>query len=678
MSTTRVASDPLARLAGRADKNALGQGEALAVYAGAEPRFSYATYALGEACSLARGEVVSWDGASIELAPCEQIGVRRSIALAVLPGDVFFALVTLENRGSHEQRASFEWGGDLGGSRDYRGEPGGAKEARVEEGRIELRDGNVYPALLARGLAIVVAAAHDLAPFAEVASCSYRVRERHVLAPGERRRLRYVVAFDPELEEARARAIAALAVADPLGAAAAAWRRHFEEELPRFRCSDPGLEELWTLRAWLLRFSTVSRALGHFTRPVVLEGREAYQTYCCYSAPFLALDLAWARDPRRAVDSLTPLLGAAHDDGRLPWYCSPATSRVPVHHASQTGLSLAAYALARAQEIHGPSCGAAALLPALLRNLRWWRDHRLVDGLVAIEHPYETGMDDLRRFEDELEPFLAVDATSYLAVNAAATAELARATGDRETEAEARAIEREAWRGLRERAWDAPQATYTDLRRRDGARSTLHALSAFYPFLGDGFDAAARALLARLVDPRRYDLPRGLPAIAADQPLFDPRGYWMGPSWPAATAHVLEAFARTAKRGDRALLPAVAALFLKSARLHLAPRADFHERYDPLDGTPLSRFRDYMHSWWLDLVVRHLCGVEPRADGSVLLDPLPAGLTAWSLCDLPHRGRLLSVAWSTADGLRASVDGRELLHAPRFRPGDPPLLLPRA
>ncbi|MBK9388242.1 MAG: hypothetical protein IPN34_25770 [Planctomycetes bacterium] len=676
MSTTRVASDPLARLGGRSDKNALGQGDALAVYAGAEPRFSYATHALGEVCSLARGDIAAWDGARIQLAPRERGGVVERTALAVLPGDVLVAEVVLENRGASHARARCEWSGDLAGSRDYRGEPGGAKEGRLVQGRIELRDGNVYPALLPRGLSIVVAATHDLQPFAEVASCSYRVREEHRLAPGEQRVLRYAIALDPELERARALAAAALAARDPLADAAAAVRRALDEELPRFACSDAGLEELWTLRAWLLRFSTVSRAFGHFTRPVVLEGREAYQTYCCYSAPFLALDLAWARDPRRAVDSLAPLLEAAYEDGRLPWYCSPSTSRVPVHHASQTGLSLAAFALARAHAIHGERCGATELLPALLRNLRWWRDARAGQGLVAIEHPYETGMDDLRRFEAELEPFLAIDATSYLAANANAVAQLARAAGNASAEREARAIRDAAVHALRTSGWDPARRSYFDRRARDGEPSSLHALTAFYPFLADVADDEHLPLLRELLDPRRYALPRGLPAIAADQPGFDPRGYWMGPSWPAATAHVLEAFARTAKRRDRAQLGAAGALLLRSARLHLRPRADFYERYDPRDGSPLSRFRDYMHSWWLDLFVRHIGGFEPDEHGGLRLDPLPTELVWWRFESLPWRGRRVDLAWSAEEGLRVAVDGAERLHERAFRPGDAALLLP--
>ena len=53
-----------------------------------------------------------------------------------------------------------------------------------------------------------------------------------------------------------------------------------------------------SLRWWLLAFATVDN-LGVFKHPVVLEGRSAYQVYCCYSAPFLAMDLKWHRNPLR-------------------------------------------------------------------------------------------------------------------------------------------------------------------------------------------------------------------------------------------------------------------------------------------------------------------------------------------------------------------------------------------
>src|SRR5262249_21225655 len=78
--------------------------------------------------------------------------------------------------------------------------------------------------------------------------------------------------------------------------------------------------------------------LGAFTDSVVLEGRSAYQVYCCFSAPFMALDLRWARDPAWVQGHIAQMLRVQHEDGRFPWYATPRTAQVPVHHASATGL----------------------------------------------------------------------------------------------------------------------------------------------------------------------------------------------------------------------------------------------------------------------------------------------------------------------------------------------------
>lgn len=104
------------------------------------------------------------------------------------------------------------------------------------------------------------------------------------------------------------------------------------------------MEELYGFRWFLLKFSTAGENLGYFKYPVVLEGRQAYQTYCCYSAPFMALDINWAIYPAVGYGHIANMIHAAYEDGRFPWYTSPRTNRVKVLFWSDDGLSLLPYA----------------------------------------------------------------------------------------------------------------------------------------------------------------------------------------------------------------------------------------------------------------------------------------------------------------------------------------------
>lgn len=69
-------------------------------------------------------------------------------------------------------------------------------------------------------------------------------------------------------------------------------------------------------------------------------------------------------------------------------------------------------------------------------------------------------------------------------------------------------------------------------------------------------------------------------------------------------------------------------------------RPNSYEHYDPITGTP-SLYRgydDYMHSWIVDLIMRHAVGVIPGEDH---IDPLPLGVDWIECTDIPHpRGRM--------------------------------------
>jgi len=130
---------------------------------------------------------------------------------------------------------------------------------------------------------------------------------------------------------------------------------------------------------------------------------------------------------------------------------------------------------------------------------------------------------------------------------------------------------------------------------------------------------------------------------------------------------------------DRAALPQAAELFRRVAALQLRPRADFYEHYNSLTGEPESGFRDYMHSWWIDTIIRQAAGLTPQDDGGLVIDPLPLGLTHFALRGAPYRGHRVDVLWNEPEagrGLTVRLDGAVLRRVPGFRPGGPPLVLP--
>lgn len=705
-----VPPSPLLDLVGnRADKNSVGGGRNVALYTGTQSKVFYATYELGEICTAFNGYTVNWwpDHALLSPNPTpspqpnvniEAVEIHNATEQEVLPGvvqelrqvcvtedDVLVAMIHLYNPAEVPLDWKLNVRGDLRNAHDWRETPGGSKSSTYLEGIVVLQDPRAFGGILAEGLSVAIGSSEELKEVKTSPAGTYRFVLEASLKPGEYRTIKVACAVHPQRETAVANLSRVLAEEDPIGANRQVWERFYQEEIPRFSSSDPGLDELYAFRWFLLRFSTAGGDLGYLQYPVVLEGRQAYQTYCCYSAPFMALDLNWARDAEVGYGHLANMCHAIYEDGRFPWYTTPGTNLVPLHHASRTGLSLLPYAVWRHYQIHHDLDLVRRVYPALAMNLRWWIRARDTDGngLFAVEHQLETGMDDLYRWPDPELPYEAIDATSYAYINLQAVAALAAALGEDEDATYFAQYAQKAAAALNSLLWDDKAGCYRDLepRRQEWARTIT--ITTFYPFFaGAGTAEQLRVFREHLLNPERFWLPHPVPALSKEDSDFDPNSFWQGPAWPAATSHVIEAFATAAKELDRTLLPQAATLFHRAVRNHLTPRADFYERYNPLTGAPLSTFRDYMHSWWVDLYVRHVVGLMITEEGKITIDPLPLGLEYFSMENIPYRGQELKITWQAPGipgeylpGLAVYVDRNLYLHAPDFTPGDDPVVL---
>ncbi|MCK4653154.1 MAG: hypothetical protein KAU01_01790, partial [Candidatus Cloacimonetes bacterium] len=468
-----------------------------------------------------------------------------------------------------------------------------------------LKDKNVFPNILDDGLTMVIAGNIEPDEMTCKPSGTYNLKYKVEIPPYASLKFTFACAIDPDEQVALKNLKSVLEQDDPIALNRTDWQNFFQNDVPHFSCSDKGLEELYGFRWFLLKFSTAGGNLGYFKYPVVMEGRQAYQTYCCYSAPFMAMDMNWATDSQVGFGHIANMLHSAYEDGRFPWYTSPRTNRVKLHHKSKTGLSLLPYTTWQHYLIHGNKEMLAEIYPGMKKNIEWWIADRDADcdGLFVIDHQLETGMDDLSRFDDN-DPTLrydAIDATGYAYVNMLAVSNMARILGKSDDEKFFRDYSDKTKKAANSLLWNTENKSYRDRHPVTKKLSETMCITTFYPFFARiGTEQNLDVFRKHLLNPDQFWLPYPVPALPKDDPNFNPIGFWEGPSWPAATSHILEAFATSAKTLDRSLLSDAAKLIKLAARKHLQPQADFFERYNPLTGEPLSHFRDYMHSWWID------------------------------------------------------------------------------
>ena len=719
LKATQLESDKiLDRIGDRNDKTCVGHGRNIAIYTGrgTSKRCFFATHELGNIFSAADGETILWypdhallegnstlpeyssevfiDTVTFEAKTGEILEPRRTNTpqvieqrqVCVTRDDVVVSRIWVENQTDKPIRHPIRVTGDCTRSFDWREQPSGDRETQRHGDRVLMVDRSVFPNALPHGLNMAIGASMVASQIDTETSGSYSMQFDLELDPGDVKSVICACAFERTAEAALQNLESVLSQSDPIRANREAWADFYQRQIPEFDCSDPGLTELYGFRWFLLRFSTAGGDLGFFKHPVVMEGRQAYQTYCCYSAPFMALDMNWAVDPDTGFGHLANMAHAAYDDGRFPWYTSPRTNRVKLDHESRSGLSLLPYAAWRHYQIHGNRKQMAELFPALSANCEWWIKDRDAngDGLFDVAHQLETGQDDLFRWghENREMRYDAVDATSYAVLNLQATAKLARIL-DRGDDAKRlqQAADRSA-NALNTVLWNPERSAWFDRHPGTSELATNYlAITTFYPFFaGIGGPDRVGVFRRHLLNEEEFWKPHPVPALPANHPDYGPTKFWEGPSWPAATSHVVEALAHAAKTHDRTLLPQAGELLRRAAANHLQPRADFFERYNPETGEGLSLFRDYMHSWWIDVYLRHIAGLQINDNGSVVIDPLPMNLKHYRVRNIPFRGRLLDISWSETSGLRVietlnASEVRQVVHRPEFEPGDDPVTL---
>ena len=676
---------PILDLVGnRTDKNCVGHGRNVALYTGRPSKFFFATHNLGNIFSAVDGGTIKWYPDHVIVSPDVDCGTNLNVNLdkieiseyvntdkkplkadertriieqrqvCVTKDDVVVSIIHLNNITNHAVIHRIEITGDCRKSFDWRNSKGGKKITKRRGDFVIIIDKNVFPEILSDGLSMAIGSSTKPDEIITTPAGTYKISYDIKVPAKSTKQMAFACAIDPDSQTARVNLEATLRQKDPIELNRKEWQDFFEKNVPRFTCSDIGLEELYGFRWFLLRFSTAGGNLGYFKYPVVLEGRQAYQTYCCYSAPFMALDMNWAVDPKKGFGHIANMIHSKYEDGRFPWYTSPRTNRVKIHHQSKTGLSLLPYAAWRHYLIHGNIEMFQEVYQGMKKNIDWWIKNRDEDGngLFVIDNQLETGMDDLFRWGDENAKmrYDAVDATSYAYANLEAVANIARVLGKEEDAKYYEDYSRKTKKAVNSALWDDKSECWRDRHPDIKELSDMICITTFYPFFaGIGEHKHLGVFREHLMNPDRFWLPYPVPALSKDDKNFNPTAFWEGPSWPAATSHVIEAFATSAKTLDRSLLPDAAELIVRAARNHLKPRADFYERYNPITGIPLSNFRDYMHSWWIDVIIRHVVGFEPREDGRVEVDPLPLNLDFFLLEHVPYRGRDITIVWQSPE-----------------------------
>lgn len=503
-----------------------------------------------------------------------------------------------------------------------------------------------------------------------------------------------VLTFGAALALTRAEALANLR-ADMTVDVTALSRRNWTDyfaSVPYFTCSDPYLQTAYWYRWYGLRLLTVDVNQTRLPHPCVFEGIGAFRSHISYSAPCHVRETAWMRNPALAMGSLENFLANqiheedGENDGFLPGHLYLWRQDRGFYHADWGAAALRIYHHTHSLDF------VRRVYPGLVSYAEYFDRERDQEQVLLYDvlDQGETGQEYMSRYlfveptADAWGPLQikGVDATCYQYSLQRALAFFARLL-DQPEDADWWTEKADATReAIRELMWDAEAGLFKDVHPETLECSPCKAAVGFYPFLTDiALPAHLPAFLAHLQNPRTFGTPFPLPASSVDDPYFDAEAEWKskrtncpwnGRVWPMTSSHIADALAHA----TRTLSPEAAPYAVDFIRRYIhmlfhdrdPKRPNAYEHYNPYTGTP-SLYRgvdDYQHSWIVDLILRHVVGIqpEPGPTGALILDPLPFGLERFRVEGVPIRGHTLDVSWSRQEGFLIRVDGRERLHLP--------------
>ncbi len=494
-----------------------------------------------------------------------------------------------------------------------------------------------------------------------------------------------VCAFADDVVAARGKCAVrdAAAVAGAHIAEYASW---FERNVPRFECPDPWFEKLWWHRWYVVRHCLAEPKTGFLREPCFFEGRHGswYPQVITYGHALQSAEVRWLCDPRYAYGHLSAVLRNQFE-GKEGFYAGmfpnvQVDRRVNFYYTDWIPRGAWDVFL-----VHPDRDYMAWALPRLERNVeeivaRFDPDNDYLPTVLP-QNPgdahFHTGMEwqpsffwfsSPRAFDRET-PLERVDFACALYASCRAIAEARQALGREPGEFELYA--RRIAAAVRDRMWDPERRFHYSVRPDTKEKALVEEIVGFYPA---AFDLpGAEPAFERLFDPAQFWCAYPAHSASKKSDLYSqtaPAGCrWNGATWPFANSLVAEALASGVRRGAASrrqyfdFLERYVRAQFEEGDLARPATGEF---YDSDTGAWQTGVKDYFHSTYADLLIRHVGGLVPRADDRLEFHPVVDAWDRFRFEGVPYRGMRLDIEWRRGSGLQVRRNGSALFRWPRL------------
>ena len=458
------------------------------------------------------------------------------------------------------------------------------------------------------------------------------------------------------------------------------------ENIPVFDCPDQELEKTYFFRWWTYRKHIRNTPEGYVITEFLPDVKWAgkYNVINC-PAVHQFREGRWLRNPQYLSDYVSYWCREKDRAGR---YSCPMSHAIMEFYKVCPTIELIQAAYPALKEIYA----------------KWEENHWDEQAGLYWQKDWRDGM------EISVSGTLCDDGTgyrttinSYMYADAVALAQMAEILGDQSDADMYKAKADMLKTAINEKLWDDQARFYMVIpRHRDMTFSHVRELHGYVPWVFDIPENDRYDAWTHLSDTAGFKAPFG-PTTAEQRCAEFKVSYeghvcqWNGPSWPFATSQTLTALAGIL-HGDGENEYLTKDVYLENLRTYSSSHRRVNEKgdticwidenIDPYTGEWISRKmlmerdspyyergKDYNHSTFCDLIISGLIGIQPQADGSIVIQPLiPEDEWDWfSLSNVRCAGRVISVVYDKTGkhygckpGLNVYVDGRRVVNEDNY------------
>ncbi len=465
------------------------------------------------------------------------------------------------------------------------------------------------------------------------------------------------------------------------------------DHAPSFASDDVLTDKTFAYRWYILRSCVMQPECGFLKGPFLGEGRSHKMTktpwrpegweftkFIPLCVPMHLLEMRWYHDPSIARGIAAQMEEC--QDGAGEYLTSW------VNHRGNPYANFFAFSVLQYYLVTGDRELLVKILPSLKKQLSGWKERygnendtlltQYVHQLTGME--YQPSFWYFHNFPDDIKdpetytPVKRVDKNVYYYMNARSVSTICDILGD-DDRRDFAALAAKIRSDILSLMWDEESGYFYDLHYQTNEKAFVKNLVGVFPFF-DGTlagDEHRKALDCLFSD--EFSTPYPFPSVSTKCEVFAPEGgwkgnffkgrngcIWNGPTWPFSNSIVLDILGSYSLSHNYSLEDKFAEYFRKFTMLHYAGgdgKLPFLvEHYNSMTGECLSNEVDYNHSYYIDLVIRYVAGLQVRED-RIVIDPLDVGMSHFNLSNILVKGHRCSIDYSRKeDCLRFTAGDR--------------------